>query len=207
MPKEATRVDIAAVLTRLASEPVGDETDDRILRAAGAMLLGEGLAGLEVDDVAERSGVGRSTLYRRFGDRNTLIAAALAHEGRRFFTALADAVAAEDDIVEQVVEAFCAGLRLARAGGLADLLRTDPLLLRALTVDGGLIVAAAREQLVALAGGRHPGVEVARVERNAEILVRLGISFVLTPESVLDLDGERGEESVRQIVSPLLTGR
>ena len=203
MPKEATRVDIVAVLSRLAMEPVGDETDERILRAASTMLLGEGLAEFEVDDVAARSGVGRSTLYRRFADRNTLIAAALAHEGRRFFTALADAVAAEDDIVDQVVDAFCAGLRLARAGGLADLLRTDPLLLRALTVDGGVIVAAARSQLVALAGGRHPEVDAADVERNAEILVRLGISFVLTPESVLDLDGDGCERSVRQIVAPL----
>jgi AcrR family transcriptional regulator len=204
VPKEATRVDIVAVLSRLAMEPVGDETDERILRTASAMLLGEGLADFEVDVVAARCGVGRSTLYRRFGDRNTLIAAALAHEGRRFFTALADAVAAQDDIVDQVVDAFCAGLRLARAGGLADLLRTDPLLLRALTVDGGVIVAAARSQLVALAGGRHPDVDAADVERNAEILVRLGISFVLTPESVLDLDGDGCERSVRQIVAPLL---
>ena len=207
MPKEITRVDPVALLERLGRQADGDDTDARILGAAARMLLGDGLAGLEVDQVADRSGVGRSTVYRRFGDRNTLIAAALAHEGRRFLTVLAAAVVSVDDPVDQVVVAFCAGLRLARDSGLADLLRRDPLLLRLFTVDSGSLVAAATDQLVELALRRDPAVDAAGARGTAEILVRLAISFVLSPKSTLDLDGDGCEAAVRRHVAPLLTGR
>lgn len=204
MPKEITRLDPETLLERLARHPSGDDTDARILGAAAQLLLGEGLAGLEVDEVADRSGVGRSTVYRRFGDRNTLIAAAVAHEGRRFLTVLAEAVADVDDPVEEVVVAFCAGLRLARATGLADLVRTDPLLLRLFTVDSEAIVAAGREQLALLASHRDPALDVDDARRTAEILIRLAISFVLSPASALDLDDDGCERAIRRHVGPLV---
>ena len=204
MPKETTRVDVDALLERLAGEQAVDSTDDRILTVAGQLLVAAGLSGLEVDEVAARSGVGRSTIYRRYGDRNGLLVAALAHESRRFLTVLAEVVSADEPVEEQVVAAFCAGLRMARAGGLSDLVRTDPLLLRLLTVDGGPVIAAAREQLVALACAADPTVDVVGASRAAELLVRLAISFVLSPDSTLDLDSDGCEAVVRRHVAPLI---
>lgn len=214
MPKVATEVDLAAVLDHLAERPSRDDVEGRILDAAGTLLITDGLAGLEVDRVAERSGVGRSTVYRRFDGRNTLIAATLAHEAGRFLSALAGAVDPDDPVEDQVVAAFATGLRVARLTGLDVRVREEPLLLRLLTVDAGAIVAAARDHLVALApsggpspsesgsaassdGGRSPA-EAAAV---AELLIRLAISFVVTPESVV-----RDDEDLRRLLLPVLRG-
>lgn len=206
MPKTPTRVDVDALLVALAVPQATDDVEGRVLDASSSLLAAHGLAGFEVEDVAAASGVGRSTIYRRFTDRNGLISATIAVQGRRFFSALAHAVGADDDLEAQVVAAFAAGLRLARLGDFGDLLRTEPLLLRLLTVDSGPIVAAAREQIVAEARRRRPGLDTDHATARAELLVRLAISFVLLPDSVLDLDDDEIENSLRRHLGPLVNG-
>lgn len=210
MPKVVTQVDADAVLTALAQRPVDaadvDDVDLRILDAAGRLLVDGGLDDLEVDGVAELAGVGRSTIYRRFDGRNALLAATVAHEARRLLGALADAVAGIDDPEEQLVAAFCAGLRVAHATGLAERIRDEPLLLRLLTVDGGPVLAAASGQLAGLARAADPTLDERRTLETAELLVRLAISLVLTPQSALDLD-EGCEDTVRRHLAPLLRSR
>lgn len=44
-----------------------------VLRATGDMLVESGLRGLELTDVAERAGVGKSTVYRRWGSVPALV--------------------------------------------------------------------------------------------------------------------------------------
>ena len=44
-----------------------------VLRATGDMLVESGLWGLELTDVAERAGVGKSTVYRRWGSVPALV--------------------------------------------------------------------------------------------------------------------------------------
>lgn len=214
MPKSLTHLDPARLVELLAAGDDNDRTDDRILAAAARTMLSVGLEAFEVDDVAASAGIGRSTVYRRFGDRNGLIAAAMAHEGRRLLTALAAAVGpagvgtdapdAPDDVEGAVAAAFCAGLTLARVTGLADLVRSDDRLLRLLTVDGAPLVAAAADHLAELAMQRIAGLDGDDVRRRAELLVRLAISFLVTPESALGLDGEACEAVVRRHVAPLV---
>lgn len=206
MPKVAVRVDLGSVLARLAA-PSGDDVDARVLDAAGALLLAGGVEAVEVEDVAARAGVGRSTIYRRFDGRNELLAAAVAHEARRFFATLADEVADVDDPAERVVVAFATGLRLARVTGLSERIRTDPLLLRLLTVDAGPLVVMA---------GALLGAEATRVRRRldpavaagvGELLVRLAVSFVVTPTTGLALDDGSVEATLRRYLAPLLAVR
>lgn len=210
MPRVATHVDASAVLTALAEgsggPDVADEVDRRILDAAGRLLVDVGLDDLEVDEVAELAGVGRSTVYRRFEGRNALLAATVAHEARRLMAALGDAVAGIEDPEEQLVTAFCTGLRLARAGGVAERIRDEPLLLRLLTVDGGPVLAAARMQLTAVARSLDPGLDESLASETAEVLVRLAISLLLTPQSVLDLE-DGCEGTVRRHLAPMLRRR
>lgn len=204
MPKVATRVDADAVLAALMDRSADTEdVDRRILDAAGRMLVDVGLEDLEVDRVAELAGVGRSTVYRRFDGRNALLAATVAHEAQRLLGALADAVAGIDEPREQLVAAFCAGLRLARATGLAERIRDEPLLLRLLTVDGGPVLAAASDQLAAAAHDLDPTADDRQARETAELLVRLAISLVLTPQSALDLD-DGCEDTIRRHLAPLL---
>jgi AcrR family transcriptional regulator len=49
-----------------------------VLRAAGDVLAERGLAGLDLSDVAERAGVGKTTVYRRWGTTTALVADLLA---------------------------------------------------------------------------------------------------------------------------------
>lgn len=207
MPKVATRVDLDALMARLAAPPAADDVDGRILAAASVLMARHGLTGLEVDDVAAASGVGRSTVYRRFADRNHLLAATLAHDVRRFLGALADEVTTIDDFDEQVVVAFAAGLRVAHRSGLGSLVRSEPLLLRLLTVDSGPLLAAASDHLVTLAAHHHPHLDLHSANAAAEVLVRLAISLVVAPETSLDLDDAEIENTVRRHIAPLVNAR
>lgn len=203
MPKVATRVDPSAFIAALVSRDRGDDVESRVLSAAAHELQRRGLQAFEVDVVAETTGVARSTIYRRFGNRNQLIAAALAHETERFFSALADAVVDIEDPVEQVVAAFGAGLRLVRGGGVAELIRTEPQLVAMLTVEAGMLVSVATARLVDVAKVRVPAVDPADAAVVAELLVRLAVSFVVMPDSVLDV-GDDPEAAARRFVAPLL---
>jgi AcrR family transcriptional regulator len=47
---------------------------ESVLRATGGLLVEAGLHGLELTEVAERAGVGKSTVYRRWGSVPALVA-------------------------------------------------------------------------------------------------------------------------------------
>lgn len=57
--------------------PRRTETDDRITQAASELLREHGPGAVNVASVAARSGVARTTIYRRHADRRTLLATAL----------------------------------------------------------------------------------------------------------------------------------
>ncbi|MBZ2195292.1 TetR/AcrR family transcriptional regulator [Occultella gossypii] len=56
----------------------------RALRAAGRLCAARGVAGVTMDDVAAEAGVGKGTLYRRFGDKGGLAMALLGERERGF---------------------------------------------------------------------------------------------------------------------------
>jgi AcrR family transcriptional regulator len=57
---------------------------ERILAAATGLFAEHGVAGVSMDAVAERAGVGKGTLYRRFGDRAGLVFALLSDQEAKF---------------------------------------------------------------------------------------------------------------------------
>jgi AcrR family transcriptional regulator len=58
------------------------DTEERILAAALELLERRGMAGLTVEEVAEHSGVAKTTIYRRYRNRADLATAALEAHGR-----------------------------------------------------------------------------------------------------------------------------
>jgi AcrR family transcriptional regulator len=66
----------------------------RLLEAAIGLCCRKGVASTSVDEIIEESGVARMTLYNRYGSKDALIHAALAHEASVwrawFFTRLAE---------------------------------------------------------------------------------------------------------------------
>jgi AcrR family transcriptional regulator len=61
---------------------------ERILCAAAALIERVGLDGVSMDDVAAEAGVGKGTLYRRFGDRSSLLRALIEEPERALQEAL-----------------------------------------------------------------------------------------------------------------------
>jgi AcrR family transcriptional regulator len=177
----------------LASGQDTDPVGASILDAALAEFLAYGLRRTNVDAVARRAGVSRATLYRRFENKDALVQAVLVRECRRFFGSIAAAVADLPTATERLVEGFVVGVRYARQDRLLSrLLDSDPeALLPYLTVNGGVVVAVARDFLVGSAQGL-PGADKPVAGRDpagvAELFVRLAISFTLTPDSCIPLD-------------------
>jgi AcrR family transcriptional regulator len=64
--------------TARRGRPRDGAVDQRVLDAAWDLLLADGYAGLNIDDVAERAGVAKTTLYRRWPTKDHLAVAAAA---------------------------------------------------------------------------------------------------------------------------------
>lgn len=61
---------------------------ERILCSVACLVDERGIDGFSMDDVAAKAGVGKGTLYRRFGDRASLIRALIETPEREFQEAL-----------------------------------------------------------------------------------------------------------------------
>jgi TetR/AcrR family transcriptional regulator, repressor for uid operon len=200
----------AARLLELAFDPdvesFDDPTSERILDAALALVAASGLRHLTMDDVAARAGVGRMTVYRRFGSRQRLTDALAVRECRRCLTEIAEALDHTKPLDERAADLFVATLRVIREHPLlARLARVEPeALLHELNRDSSAVFRLVRDFLVAqiAAAGELADLDP---EPLAETAVRLGASFVLMPDSVIATsDEERTRETVRALVAPLL---
>ena len=68
----------AEVLARLGSD-VSEDSRTRILRAAHEVFSAHGLLGGSMEAVAQEAGIGVATVYRHFGDKDTLVRAVVDH--------------------------------------------------------------------------------------------------------------------------------
>ena len=191
-------------------EPPGDALSGRILDAALELVAASGLRNLTMDEAASRAGVGRMTVYRRFGDRDGLIDALAARESRRCLAELDRAVDPSLPVAEGIARGFVASLGLIRSHPLLDRLsrHEQEAALTALNADSGAILVMGREFVAArlrdaqARGDLDPGIDAAHA---AELLVRLGFSFLLMPETSLPVDDAGAAADVaRKLIAPIL---
>lgn len=186
--------------------PADDPTAERILDAALELAAASGLRHLTMDDVARRSGFGRMTVYRRFGDKRGLVDALTVRESRRCLERIAAALDTDDTAPERLASLFTATLAVIREHPLLErLARFEPdALLTELTRDDSAPFRLVREFLVGLIQQGQADGELTDgdPELLAELAVRLGASFVLMPKSVLPLDSEA---ATRRALIALLT--
>ena len=192
-------------------EPPDDAVSNRVLDAALALAAASGLRSLTMDDVARRAGVGRMTVYRRFGDKAALVQALSVRESRRCLAELDAAAPPDAPIADQVAEGFVTALRISREHPLLNrLARLEPeTVLATFAAPGSEVFAAMRTFLAArLHASQEAGVlEPIDVEQTAELLVRVTLSFVLIQDTVLPVhDDESAREVARRLVLPLLRG-
>lgn len=206
--RRAPTISLEPLQAAMAASPAAvteDEITATILDAAAVVLADGGLRRCTVEEIAARSRLGRTTIYRRFDGRDAVIYAVLAREVRRAFAAVTTAVAHLDRFEDRVVEGMIAGLRAARRSPLLPLVRSEPELLRLVTVETGPLVQVAVSFLVeqgARASGRPPTDEARHV---CELLVRLAASLVLAPESSLPLEDDGSARgALHTLLDPLL---
>jgi AcrR family transcriptional regulator len=186
-----------------------DAVYNQVLDAALALAAASGLRHLTMDDVAQRAGVGRMTVYRRFGSKGALIDALAIRECRRCLATVALALDPEAPFLDRSVSLFIAVLKVIREHPLlARLARVEPeAFLNELTRDGSAIFLMVHEFLVGLvAEGQRRGELVSGDPALlAELGLRLGVSFVLMPDSVLPLDdGPATRAKLAKLLKPLL---
>jgi AcrR family transcriptional regulator len=191
------------------AERPSDPASERILDAALELSAASGIRNLTVDDVARRAGVGRMTVYRRFGDKAKLLEALAVREGRRCLAELDAVSPADASLLDLVTEGFVASLRIAREHPLLNrLARHEPqAVLEALLADDSAIFRMGREFAAARLRAAPDGASLsqAQAEHAAELLVRLAFSFVLLQDSALPLEDERRARDVaRRLLAPIV---
>ncbi|GAA2434751.1 TetR/AcrR family transcriptional regulator [Mycolicibacterium llatzerense] len=101
-------------MSRSTYDPPADSAgaqNDAILAAAEEEFTLFGLRRSSVEEMARRAGVSRSTLYRRFNDKEGLVVAVMNKVGDDAVTELENAVTGCGP-ADAVVEAFCTAVRI-----------------------------------------------------------------------------------------------
>ena len=175
---------------------------DAILDAARDVFEEFGLRRANVDDVARAAGVSRSTLYRAYPNKDTLLAAVLDRETREFFDQL-EVMASGLAPQEAVIECFVSGMSIMRdIPVLGRLAQTEPEAVYGLAGAGHAMLVHAPRLAASLrrAGARMPEADLLMA---AEVLLRLAGTFLLDPVGHLDVTDEH---ALRDFAKRFLSG-
>jgi AcrR family transcriptional regulator len=154
--------------------PGADPTTEAILDAAVAEFEQHGFRRVALDDVARRAGVSRTTIYRRFANKDELIAAVIERENVVLFADIANELKQAGPQANYYVEAFTLSIMKFRRHRVLDRMITD------------------EPALVLELGRRHHG---AAVERMAEAL------RVIFPDGFAQ---RIGEQAVNELADTIL---
>jgi AcrR family transcriptional regulator len=207
MPRRKVTVEFEPMLGAFAVASVAGSPEDRILDAAAHIMRTYGLKRWSMEDVAERAAIGRTSVYRAFATRDELVHAVLARELRTTIGQITAAATTSGSVEDGIIEGALAGLAALRSSLVEQLLRTDPsTILPFLTTKAGPLVALTRQLLATQAQAAGASITEAHAEELAEIAARLGLSFVLTRESVFPVDDdEELRASLRRVLRPVLS--
>lgn len=171
-----------------ADAAAGERTDlDRlILDTARGVFETYGVRRANIDNVAARAGVSRSTIYRRFPTKENLFGQVVRREAELFFSTL-DQATAGCDPQQAVIEAFALGVRLVKDSALySRIAESEPELF-------GLFSRSQVFPIRQFADGiahtlRRCGAEQAEpdLDNIADILLRVALGIIVFPTDRLD---------------------
>jgi AcrR family transcriptional regulator len=154
--------------------PGADPTTEAILDAAVVEFERHGFRRVALDDVARRARVSRTTIYRRFANKDELVAAVIERENVRLFADIAVELKSAGPQSNYYVEAFTLSILKFRRHRVLDRMITD---------DPALVLELGRQ---------HHG---AAIERMAEAL------RVIFPEGFAE---RIGEQAVNELADTIL---
>lgn len=201
-------IDLTKVVGGAGTPDEPDGTTSAVLDAAESLIRAVGLRRWSMEQVAEAAEVSRTSVYRRFPNRDLLVEAVLARELATVLGEARQAAAAEHTTEDAVAAAVVVCVDNLRGSLVDDLLTTDPAtILPLLTTRAGPLLELARVALSGVARELEPRMDERESSELAELVARLGLSFVLTRDTVLALDDRDGAiATVRGIIGLLLGG-
>lgn len=102
-----------------------DAAAEAILDAALVEFDRHGIRRVSLEDVARRAGVSRTTIYRRFANREELVAAVMDRENARLFADIADELNEARPQSNYYVEAFTSAILRSRRHRVLNRMITD----------------------------------------------------------------------------------
>jgi len=158
-------------------------TRSRILDATFDAVRDFGISRTTVEDVAQRAGLSRQTVYRYFPSKDHLILALVLREEEQFIDGTRRAFASDDGLETAFVRAITFCLEYAHEHPLLDrLLATDQeTFLPYLTTRGLPVIVRAREALMELVVERRPRAEAEFMRSLLDAAIRATLSYILTP--------------------------
>ncbi|WAJ45482.1 helix-turn-helix domain containing protein [Mycobacterium sp. Aquia_216] len=163
------------------------DIDRTILDTARAVFETYGVRRANVEDVAARAGVSRSTIYRRFPTKDDLVERVVRREAELFFSTL-DRATAGCNPQEAVIEAFTLGVRLVQDSPLySRIVESEPELF-------GLFSRSHVFPIGQFADGiahtlRRCGADIAEADlaNIADVLLRVALGIIVFPTDRLDV--------------------
>jgi AcrR family transcriptional regulator len=187
-----------------------DALTEPILDAALRQFELFGISRSTMEDIARRAGLSRVTVYRRFAGKDRLVEAVILRELGSFLRKLDELVVPLESPEQKLLDGFLFTLSVVRAHPLLHrLLESEPeILLPHLTTHAAPFIAPARDflagHLARELDDTRPGEELLL---SAELVVRLLISFLLTPQTLVDLDDPTAARRFAEhYLRPLLAG-
>lgn len=167
-----------------------DALGERIREAALACFEEVGIRRTSMDDIARTAGVGRMTVFRRFGSKDRLAEVVLLRIVAQMTTRVRTTFMGARDLETGLTEALVMAVGELRDHPLfGKVLRTEPeSFLRMLTTDGANVVAVVRRSVADWLGASGGGpLSDEDAQMVAEGITRLGVSLILAPEGPIPL--------------------
>lgn len=198
-----------AIEKAVSRDPSGKD-DEQVYNAALHVLAERGTRAATVDDVATRSGISRATLFRRFGGKDALFEAAVAHTLRGFLSMITSTFVTVTDPADRIAEAFVACLRLRRRLFADDGSGRRSGELLAMLSAGSPSPLEIGQQFIAarISAGQSEGtLPPGDPDIRAEAVIRITLGYLLLPSTHFDLEDDAvAREVARSVIAPLVTG-
>jgi AcrR family transcriptional regulator len=173
-----------------------DAQQERIIVAALAAFIENGIKKTRMEDVAIRANIGRATLFRAFSSKNELVRSVVHFECTKAIRKIEQDVQRLGTLREQALEGFTqVVLTTSKHPLFKKLSETEPdMLLPLLTLDSGQLFLSAKKRVshyVRMV--QDEGSLTSRVDADdiTELCLRLVQSFVLTPVGVYHRHSEK----------------
>ncbi|CAM3610289.1 TetR/AcrR family transcriptional regulator [Smaragdicoccus niigatensis] len=167
--------------------------DDPLFAAALVEFERYGIRRANVDDIAKRAGVSRSTFYRHFTGKDDILNQLVMRYVDQFFGALQATVTGLGP-GEAIIQAFVAGISLVRQVPLfVSILESEPdLMVRMNAVAEGTAIVDISAKVASTLRQAGATLSDERLREVSELLLRIAISFIAFPNGGIDVasDGQ-----------------